>query len=87
LQTEIQAQNQGKSQDDEHTNEEGPPLEFTCSPCVINTLCKLGIRLLSILDDVLGLFFGGLHSWFLDDDGLGKVLEELVELLEGTLDL
>ena len=54
---------------------------------MINTLCKLDVRLFRVLDDVLGLLFGGLHSRFLNDDGLGKVLEELIELLEGAFDM
>jgi hypothetical protein len=87
LQTEVQAQNQGKSHDDEQNDEEGPPLEFACSPCMVNTLCKLYIRLLCVFDDVLGLFFSGLYSGFLDDDSLGEILEELVEFLESSFDL
>ena len=87
MQAEIQTQNQGENHDDEQADEEGPPLEFARSPCVVNTLRELNIGLFRVLDHVLGLFFGRLHGRFLDDDGLGEVLEELVELLEGTLDL
>lgn len=54
---------------------------------MVDALGELYVRLLGVLDDVLCLLFGGLHRRLLHDDGFGEVLEELVELLEGLLDL
>ena len=86
-QTEIQAQNQGQGNDDEHNDGDCPPLELARSSCVVNAFCKLDIRLHRVLDNVFSLLFGSLHSGFLEDDGFGEVLEELVELFERALDL
>jgi len=45
------------------------------------------VRGFRILDDVLGLLLDLLDRGLLDDNRFGEVLEELVELDEGALDV
>lgn len=40
-----------------------------------------------VLDDVIGLFFGGLDGRFLDDDCFGEILEKLVEFYQSMFNL
>jgi hypothetical protein len=86
-QAKVQSQHQRQDEDDKHTDEEAPPLELSRAASMINAFGQLHVCLLGILDDVGGLLFGGLDHGLLDDDGFGQVLEELVELFEGALDL
>lgn len=86
-QAKVQSQDKRKRNNNEHADEEGPPLELPRATRMVNALGELHVRLLGVLDDVLGLLFGGLHGRLLDDDGLGEILEQLVELLQRLLDL
>jgi hypothetical protein len=71
-------QNQGQNDNNKHHNTQAPPLELPRITSTLYTLCKLHIGVLGILDDVVGLFFGGLDGGFLDDYCFGEILEELV---------
>lgn len=86
-QAKVQPQNKAQRETNEQDDEESPPLELSCATRVVHALCELHIRLLRVLDDVLGLLFGGQHGRLLDDDRLGEVLEQLVQLLQRLLDL
>jgi hypothetical protein len=54
---------------------------------MVHALSKLYIGVFCVFDDVIGLFLSCLHGRLLDNDGLSKVLEELVELDERVLNL
>ena len=52
-----------------------------------DTLVELNVASLRVLFNVLGVLLGLLDHGFLDDNGLGEILEELVQLDQSTLNL
>ena len=87
MQTKEQAQHECEDEDDEHSDSQAPPLELPCAAGALDALCELDVGGLGVALDLAGLLFRGLHGGLLDDDGLGEVVEELVELDERLLDL
>jgi hypothetical protein len=69
--SEENTQHQSQNDDNKQNNTQAPPLKLSRSTSTYNTLSKLHIGVLSVLDDVVGLFFGGLDGRFLDDDCFG----------------
>ena len=83
----INTKGEGQNDNDEKNDAEDPPLELPCSSCMVDTLSKLYICIFRVFDDVIRLLLGGLDGSILENDRLGEILKELVEILHGTLNL
>jgi len=82
----VQSENQGQDTDDQYDDPEQPPFQPASALSVLDTFVELYVSGLGVVLDVLGVLLGLLDHGFLDDNGLGKVLEELVELHQGAFD-
>ena len=85
--TDLNTNGQTDNKTDEEDDEGAPPFQLAGAASVCNTLVELDISGLGVLLDVLGVLFGLLDHWFLNDNGLGQVFEQLVELDKSALDL
>lgn len=86
-QTKVKTQDESEDADDQDNNPEAPPLHLACSTSGCDALVEMDVAGLGVLLDVLGMLLGLLDHGFLDDNGFGQVLKELVELDKGALDL
>lgn len=84
---EVNTQCQPQNDHDEHDDTQAPPLQLPCITSAFDTLGEVDIGSFGILDDVVGLFFGGFDGGFLDDDCFSEILEKLVEFYQSLFDL
>jgi len=86
-QTKSETDSQTDNDDDEESNEQAPPLQLASVTSTLDALIKLNITSFGVLLNVLGMLLGLLNHGLLNNDGLGEILEELVELDQSTLNL
>jgi hypothetical protein len=86
-QTKSKTDSQTDDDDDDESNEQAPPLQFASVASTLNTLVELNVTGFGVLLNVFRVLLGLLDHGFLDDDGLGKILKQLVQLDQGTLNL
>jgi hypothetical protein len=87
VETKVKTKSQTKNDDNDDNNEQAPPLQLASVASTFDTLVELNIAGFGVLLNVLGMLLGLLNHGLLDDDGLSKILEELVQLDESTLNL
>lgn len=85
-QTHTETNSQGDGQDDEHDNEQTPPLESLGASRRRDALLDLGVSLLDILYRALGVLLGRVDGHFLLLDEHRHVVEQGSELYERLLD-
>lgn len=87
MQTKGDADSQTNNDEDDNGNEQAPPFQTTSTAGVCDTLVELNVAGLRVLLNVLGVLLGLLDHGFLNDNGLGEILEELVQLDQSALNL
>lgn len=87
VQSEIQSQHKGQDGDDEQYDEEAPPLHLSRAPRARNALVQMHVSGFGVLFYVFRVLLCLLDHRLLDHDCFGQVLEELVKLDQGALDL
>jgi hypothetical protein len=87
VQTKVKTKSQTKNDDNDDNNEQAPPLQLASVTSTFNALVELNIASFGVLLNVLGVLLGLLDHRFLNNYGLGKILEELVQLDQSTLNL
>lgn len=86
-QTKSKTDSQTDDDDNDESNEQAPPLQFAGVASTLNTLVELNVTGFGVLLNVFRVLLGLLDHRFLDDDGFGKILKELVQLDQSTLNL
>lgn len=87
LQPNRQPNRKRNNNTNKHHQPKHNPFEPSRPSCVLNTLIELYICLLRILDNVCRLLLGRHDGGFLQYNGFGEILEELVEFGEGLFDV
>ena len=86
-QAKSKTNSQTDDDDNDESNEQAPPFQLASITSTFDTLVELNVAGFSVLLNIFGVLLGLLNHRFLDDDGLGKILEELVQLDQSTLNL
>jgi hypothetical protein len=84
--TNTQADAERNGQDDEHDDEEAPPLELSAVGGVLLCLLDLLVALLDVLNGVDGVVLRGLDDGVLLLDQRGELLVQDGEIGQGLLD-
>lgn len=85
--TDLNTNGQADNKADEEDDEGAPPFQLAGAASVCDTLIELDVAGFGVFLDVLGVLLGLLDQGLLNDNGLGQVFEQLVELDKSALDL
>ena len=86
VESKVQAKNQSQDTDDQHDDPEQPPFQPAGALGGIDALVQLHVSGFGVVLDVLCVLLGLLNHWFLNDNGFGEILEELVKLHKCAFD-